>query len=39
MVKLNSEDYRLRDIIYDNENNCYYIYTETKPKLIPMCYN
>lgn len=29
---------RLRDIIYDNENSCYYIYAETTPKLISMCY-
>ena len=29
---------RLRDIIYDDEKNCYYIYAETTPKLISMCY-
>ena len=29
---------RLRDIIYDEENSCYYIYAETTPKLISMCY-
>lgn len=28
---------RLRDIIYDTENNCYYIYAENTPKLIQMC--
>lgn len=28
---------RLRDIIYDDENSCYYIYAETTPKLISMC--
>ena len=28
---------RLRDIIYDSENECYYFYAETTPKLISMC--
>ena len=28
---------RLRDITYDNLNNCYYIYAETTPKIISMC--
>ena len=30
---------RIRDIIYDNEHNCYLIYGESTPKLISMCPN
>ncbi len=28
---------RIRDIIYDFKNHCYYIYGESTPKLISMC--